>query len=540
MTNTYLDFRDIKEIQQRLKQPDIVADDEAIKSEAIMVIRLMSKGVDTSVLFPEMAKLLAHNDFSIKKMACLFVTNYTDTSNANILLALNSLLKDTVNGNPMIRGLALKTLSSLRQKDLLEHAFTPIMQGFTDRSSYVRRCAISSALKVQQTVPTFIQEHGIVDELYNCLRDGDPIVVVNSISALETILHAENGIVINKNIAFHLLNNLDQYTEWGLVTVFKVLRKFKSQTEDEIFQIMNIADKFFQHHNSSVVVTVMELFLNLIQDFPHLRTEVMSRGKKNLLKFISTGNVELSWSILCFLKPFIVKEPVDFQDHYTEFFCVYSEPVHLKSEKVDILSIVATPANVAHIAEELSMYCSDTDKHMSKCAIKALANIAENIPKTFNMCVKKLLKLLNLEISYISSNVLQTLCNLDLAKYENIKALDAIAKCYETITDNPGKISLFYLLGQYGEHILESPYILEEIVGEISELDQENTMLKMSLLRNIVKLFLKRPAESQEMLGRMLEICVHDKSVEVQERGLFYYKLLQCNGKEVKKVMDVL
>ncbi len=46
----------------------------------------------------------------------------------------------------------------------------------------------------------------IVNELYALLRDPDPVVVVNSLRALEEILKDEGGVVINKPIAHHLLN----------------------------------------------------------------------------------------------------------------------------------------------------------------------------------------------------------------------------------------------------------------------------------------------------------------------------------------------
>lgn len=48
----------------------------------------------------------------------------------------------------------------------------------------------------------------MVNELYNLLRDPDPVVMVNCLRALEEILKEEGGVVINKPIAHHLLNRL--------------------------------------------------------------------------------------------------------------------------------------------------------------------------------------------------------------------------------------------------------------------------------------------------------------------------------------------
>ena len=48
----------------------------------------------------------------------------------------------------------------------------------------------------------------LVDVLYQLLRDQDPQVICNSLSALEEILASEGGMVITKKIAHYLLNRL--------------------------------------------------------------------------------------------------------------------------------------------------------------------------------------------------------------------------------------------------------------------------------------------------------------------------------------------
>lgn len=58
----------------------------------------------------------------------------------------------------------------------------------------------------------FDADGGVVNELYNLLRDPDPVVMVNCLRALEEILHHEGGVVINKPIAHHLINRSDSST----------------------------------------------------------------------------------------------------------------------------------------------------------------------------------------------------------------------------------------------------------------------------------------------------------------------------------------
>lgn len=48
-----------------------------------------------------------------------------------------------------------------------------------------------------------------------------------------------------------------------------------------------------------------------------------------------------------------------------------------------------------------------------------------------------------------------------------------------------------------------TPYVLEELVTNISE--EASSVVKLQLLTAVMKMFMKRPPECQEMLGRLLE-----------------------------------
>lgn len=46
----------------------------------------------------------------------------------------------------------------------------------------------------------------LVDHLYQMLRDDDPLIVCNCLSALEEILANEGGIIITRKMAHYLIN----------------------------------------------------------------------------------------------------------------------------------------------------------------------------------------------------------------------------------------------------------------------------------------------------------------------------------------------
>lgn len=52
------------------------------------------------------------------------------------------------NEDPMVRGLALRSLSSLRMESMLEYVEQPMRKAFGDISPYVRKTGVMAVLKV--------------------------------------------------------------------------------------------------------------------------------------------------------------------------------------------------------------------------------------------------------------------------------------------------------------------------------------------------------------------------------------------------------
>ena len=62
--------------------------------------------------------------------------------------------------------------------------------------------------------------------------------------------------------------------------------------------------------------------------------------------------------------------------------------------------------------------------------------------------------------------------------------------------------------------------------------------MRLELLSAACKLFFRRPAEMQLMLGRLLEAAISDASfTDVHDRAMMYYRLLQFDVKEASRVL---
>merc|ERR1719300_1868602 len=105
----------------------------------------------------------------------------------------------------------------------------------------------------------------------------------------------------------------------------------------------------------------------------------------------------------------------------------------------------------------------------------------------------------------------------------------------KTVDENEGKAAVIWILGEYGDTIQEAPYILETFIDNY---DMNEDSVRLELLTASMKLLFKRPPEMQKMLGRLLEQATNDSRVDIRDRSLMYYRLLQTSIAEAKRVVS--
>ncbi|KAL1772677.1 AP-4 complex subunit beta-1 [Sigmodon hispidus] len=531
----YLGSEDVvKELKKALCNPHIQADRLRYRNVIQRVIRHMTQGLDMSGVFMEMVKASATVDIVQKKLVYLYMGTYAPLKPDLALLAINTLCKDCSDPNPMVRGLALRSMCSLRMPGVQEYIQQPVLNGLRDKASYVRRVAVLGCAKMHNLQGDSEVDGALVNELYSLLRDQDPIVVVNCLRSLEEILKQEGGVVINKPIAHHLLNRMSKLDQWGQAEVLNFLLRYQPRSEEELFDILNLLDSYLKSSSTGVVMGATKLFLILAKKFPHVQTDVLVRVKGPLLAACSSESRELCFAALCHVRQVLHSLPGHFSSHYKKFFCSYSEPHYIKLQKVEVLCELVNDENVQQVLEELRGYCTDVSADFAQAAIFAIGTIA----KTYtDQCVQILTELLGLRQEHITTVVVQTFRDLVWLCPQCTEAVcQALPGCEENIQDSEGKQALIWLLGVHGEKIPNAPYVLEDFVENVKS--EAFPAVKMELLTALMRLFLSRPAECQDMLGRLLHYCIEEeKDMAVRDRGLFYYRLLLVGIDTVKQIL---
>lgn len=224
----------------------------------------MTLGIDVSALFRDMIMATNTRDLVQKKLVYQYLCHYATSNQEMSLLAVNTLLKDCRDSSPMVRGLALRSLCSLRLPSLVEYLLPQIQAGLLDTQAYVRKTAVMGCLKLYRISPKTIRGTEIIDKLYDMLRDRDAQVVANVVNCLNEILQDEGGMALNKSIVVHLLNKLNYLNEWAQCAVLELVARYRPP-QKEILDYLNLLESRMNHANGAVVfatiVTCLPVFV---------------------------------------------------------------------------------------------------------------------------------------------------------------------------------------------------------------------------------------------------------------------------------------
>ncbi|XP_060914629.1 AP-4 complex subunit beta-1 [Labrus mixtus] len=524
----------VRELRRALSNPNVQSDPLRYRNTILKVIRSMSQGVDVSGLFSEMVKACATVDIVQKKLVYVFLCSYAALNPELSLLVINTLRKDCQDPNPMVRSLALRNMTNLRLPSLVEYVEQPLTAGLRDRAACVRRVAVLGWAKLYNLQPTSEIDASVVNELYSLLRDPDPVVIVNCLRALEEILKEEGGVAINKPITHHLLNRLKECDVWGQCDILRVLQRYKPQSDDELFDILSLLDASLVSPHPPVMAATLSLFLHLCPDLPAVSQAALERVRGPLLAACGSASREMRFTALCHIQLLLRSLPGLMGAHYKRFFCGYAEPAYIKQRKMQVLVELVNDENVVMLLDELKGYCTDVNADTAQAAISAIGRIGRSYS---DRCLEILTGLLGLKQDHITSAVVQTMRDLVwVCPQCSDTVCVALEGCEETLQDSQGRQALLWLLGVYGERVSSAPYTLEVFIDGVRS--EASLGVKMELLTTAMRLFLCRPAETQDMLGRLLHYCIEEETdMCVRDQALLYYRLLHCGIEETRKVL---
>jgi vesicle coat complex subunit len=131
---------------------------------------------DMSPLFPAIIDCMALPVIEIKKMCYLYVMNYARIKPEGAQHALHHLLRDLESPNPLLRALALRTISTVHVKEYVENLVLPLRQLLQDPDPYVRKTAAIGVAKLHGHDRKLVETTTLIAGVRDLLRDSNPTV----------------------------------------------------------------------------------------------------------------------------------------------------------------------------------------------------------------------------------------------------------------------------------------------------------------------------------------------------------------------------
>lgn len=281
---------EVNELRQLLRTFGTERDKQRKREIMKKVIAYMTLGIDVSRLFTEMMLAIETRDLVIKKMVYLFLCNYAETHPDLAQMCTNTLVKDSGNEDPMVRGLALRALCSLRLPQMIEYTSEPLRRSLQDGHAYVRKTGVMGILKMYHLNKEDFDKASFNDILYDMLRDPDSSVVTNCILVLNEIFSDSGGMALNRAVMLHLLNRIHEFSEFGILSVLDLVPRYIPANDEGEWDLVGVGFRSRRGPNRKLTssnyacrrgISDYELVGSCLENFQCCR----SRGHHSCLSF---------------------------------------------------------------------------------------------------------------------------------------------------------------------------------------------------------------------------------------------------------------
>ncbi len=103
--------------------------------------------------------------------------------------------------NPLVRALALRTISYIHVKEYVEATVQPLKHLLKDSDPYVRKTAAFCVAKLYDHDKGMVESSDLIDRLNGMLRDENPTVVSSALASLMDIWERSDSIKLTIDYA---------------------------------------------------------------------------------------------------------------------------------------------------------------------------------------------------------------------------------------------------------------------------------------------------------------------------------------------------
>lgn len=342
---------------------------------------------------------------------------------------------------------------------------------------------------------------------------------------------------LNVPTANKLLSALDESTEWSQCYLMESLM---TVYPDDPLEAGLLADRIsprLQHANSGIVLSAVRIIIHL-SSFLEKADQISSLVKKcgPPLVTLLHGPPEVQYVALKNIQLILQKHKDFLKSEIKVFFCKYNDPIYVKLAKLEIMFQLADESNIFSLLPELKEYSQEVDVDFVRKAVRSIGRCAVKIESSADKCVETLVDLIETKVDYVVQEAIVVIKDI-FRKYPNRfeSIIRILCENLSSLDEEEAKSSMIWIIGQYSDRINNADQLLS---GFLDGFKDETSMVQLSLLTAIVKLFIKRPALGQTLVPKVLKYSTEEvDNPDLRDRGFMYWRLLSTNPVAAKTII---
>ncbi|KAH7916044.1 adaptin N terminal region-domain-containing protein [Hygrophoropsis aurantiaca] len=497
------------------------------------VVANITMGNDMSPLFTDVVQCLGTPLLEIKKMVYLFLMSYGRAKPDQIHLVIPSFLQDCNDRNPLIRALAIRTMSYIPIPVVTDALGDQLRHCIKDRDPYVRKTAAICVAKLYTADPRKAERGGFVELLRDMMLDTNATVVSNAVAALSEIGDRQDGVIFRLNlpIANKLIAALGESSEWGQIYILDSLLRYVPEKHTDAEQMAERVIVQLQHANSAVVLTAIKVLLYLMNYMENRRLidYICKKMGPPLVTLLSSGP-EVQYVALRNILLIIQRRPAVLKNDVKVFFCKYNDPIYVKLAKLEIMYRLAREENAREVLAELEEYASEVDVDFVRKAVRSIGRLAIKVEPAADSCIQSLLGLIDTKVSYVVQEaviVTKDVFRRYPGKYEGI--IPKLCENLDVLDEPEAKAAMVWILGQFADKIENADELLDDLIYTFLD---EPVEVQLALLTATVKLFVHKHQSdtTKALVHKVLKWTTEEvDNPDLRDRGFMYWRMLAMN-----------
>ncbi|KAG0148799.1 hypothetical protein CROQUDRAFT_60083 [Cronartium quercuum f. sp. fusiforme G11] len=516
------------------------------------------------------------HSFTIRHLVSIYILQHAHLSPDLALLSVNAWQKDLSDPNPVIRSLALKTLTGMGLESVLPLVMLTINRLLNDSNWLVRRTVAESLIVVNTMDSGMYRDALIEGPLTRMLKDRSPLVMGSVLTAWEVIC-PNRWDLIHRQFRLYCRSLLDA-DENGQNVIMRLMTRYvrehiqdpsrsqasNSTLDPDLELLLNAVTVLLQSRNPSIVISATNVFLYLA---PRQKVRLVVEPLTRLLFQTSTERLEETFLVVLHqIHQIILISPSEssshlFSEHLDDFFvsCAHdSRPVKLM--KVKILTTFVTSGldkQIRAILKEFGFYVRDTDVVFVDEVIRAVGHLAANTTVNARAEAVKLLVQLtkdsDLHVVSASIEVLRSLLSLTSATLSSIfsdihkLATELVQLLIQNkITSDSTRASIFWLLGESNYEVRGlNPIFIHVFKFAIASFVTEGTRTKYQILglvaKSLIMTFLRQAEPDSSIIynqkrtyqlgfDHVMRLARYDTDYDVRDRARYLLGLIKSSG----------